>query len=237
MIKNVIFDIGRVLIGFDWKDYIDELFDDEKTKQRVSYAAWQSGWWTELDRNEIPEHEVFEKLKEAAGEYGDAFEKVIKNMGKLLAKKDYAVPWVRELKSKGYNVYYLSNYFEYAVKANPDALEFAKYMDGGIFSYQEKIIKPDHAIYERLMERYGLKAEECLFTDDSQNNVNAARELGMRAIRFDGYDRMYPVIMGYLDGPLNGEQIEDLPGDGLPIDGIDFSKWTKKITLTGEKNA
>ncbi|MBR1861475.1 MAG: HAD family phosphatase [Lachnospiraceae bacterium] len=227
MIKNVIFDIGRVLIGFDWKDYMDELFEDEAVKQKVSEAAWQSGWWTELDRNVISEKEVFAKLREAAGEYGDQFDIAIKNMGKLLAKKDYAARWVKELKSKGYNVYYLSNYFEYAVKANPDALEFIDYMDGGVFSYQEKIIKPSPAIYECLMDRYGLKPEECLFTDDSQNNVNAARELGMRAIRFDGYEKMYPVIMGYLDSPKNGEPIADLDGDGLPIDGIDFSKWTK----------
>ena len=227
MIKNVIFDIGKVLIRFEWMEFMDKLFEDEETKKAVSDAVWQSGYWTELDRGAMPEEEVFKKLRESAGDYADAFDKAMDNLNMLVQKTDYASAWVKELKAKGYNVYFLSNYSDFIVRSNPDALEFKKYMDGGVFSFEEKLIKPDRKIFERICEKYGLKPEECLFTDDSQRNVDAARDFGMRAIRFDGYDKMYPVIMKYLEGPENGEEIADLPGDGLPFDGMDFSKWVK----------
>ncbi|MCR4619036.1 MAG: HAD family phosphatase [Lachnospiraceae bacterium] len=227
MIKNVIFDIGKVLIKFEWNEYMESLFEDEATRKAVSDAVWQSGWWTELDRNVIPEEEVFSHLRESAGQYAKSFDIAMENFHELIGKRDYATAWVKELKSLGYNVYFLSNYSDFIVRSNPDALEFKDYMDGGVFSYEEKIIKPNREIYECICNKYGLKPEECLFTDDSQKNVDAARDFGMRAIRFDGYDIMYPVIMEYLKGPDNGKEIGDLPGDGLPFDGMDFSKWGK----------
>ena len=59
--------------------------------------------------------------------------------------------------------------------------------DGGVFSCYVQLIKPDPEIYRTLLEKYGLQAEECLFIDDREDNVVAARELGMQAIRFENY--------------------------------------------------
>ncbi len=227
MIKNVIFDIGKVLIRFEWIEFMQNIFDDEETRLGVSNAVWQSGYWTELDRNVMPEEEVFARLRESAGKYADAFDTAMSRLGELVQKTDYAVPWVKELKEKGYNVYFLSNYSDFIVRSNPDALEFKKFMDGGVFSYEVKLIKPNREIFECLCKKYSLDPSECLFTDDSQKNVDAAREFGMKAIRFDGYEKTYPAIMDYLAGPDNGRDIADLPGSGLPFDGMDFSKWVK----------
>lgn len=63
-------------------------------------------------------------------------------------------------------------------------LDFLPLMDGGVFSYQEGLIKPDPAIYRLLLERYGLQAGECVFLDDTSRNVEEALEQGMAAIVF-----------------------------------------------------
>jgi len=63
-----------------------------------------------------------------------------------------------------------------------DALEFMDHMDGGVLSYELKIIKPNPAIYQALLDQYGLKPEECVFIDDTLKNIIAANELGFYGI-------------------------------------------------------
>ena len=75
------------------------------------------------------------------------------------------------------------------MQANPGVLDFLPYMDGGVFSCHVKLIKPDLAIYLCLLKKYGLRAEECLFIDDREENVAVARELGMQVVRFEGYEQ------------------------------------------------
>ena len=94
-----------------------------------------------------------------------------------------------KLKGKGFNVYYLSNYSEHLMRVNPSVLDFLPHMDGGVFSCYVKKIKPDSGIYQCLLEKYGLRAEECLFFDDREENVAAARELGIQAVQFETYEQ------------------------------------------------
>ena len=100
----------------------------------------------------------------------------------MVKPRAYAVPWVKELKSKGYRVYYLSNFSLQAKVHCPESLEFVPYTDGGILSYTEQIVKPDAAIYLLLLERFGLKAEESVFLDDTLHNIEAAERLGIHGI-------------------------------------------------------
>lgn len=193
MIKNVIFDIGMVLINFDWDSYIRGYFD-EKTAEIVSDATWHSADWCKLDLG-VPFDEVMECFIANAPEYEEQIRFIIEHIGECPERQKYAIPWVKELKAAGYNVYYLSNFFEYLVNAAPQVLDFRAYMDGGVFSYQEGIIKPDHAIYQLICDRYGLEKSECLFIDDSEKNVVGAREFGMNAFRFEGYEKNYREIM------------------------------------------
>ena len=69
-------------------------------------------------------------------------------------------------------------------RENPDALEFLEYVDGGILSYRDGVIKPDPAIYRLLLDRYSLNPEECVFLDDIQKNLDAAKAFGIHTILF-----------------------------------------------------
>ncbi len=101
--------------------------------------------------------------------------------------RGYAAPWVRGLGESGYSVYYLSNYSKKAYDECRDSLAFMEYVEGGLLSFQERITKPGPAIYMRFLERFGLSAAECVFIDDSAQNVAAATELGFRGIAFELY--------------------------------------------------
>lgn len=197
MIKNVIFDIGRVLIEFEWEQYLRGLFDAQ-TAKIVSDAMWGTEAWNELDRNVLSMDEVMALFIANAPDYAEQIREAVRKMGGCAGMKPYAIDWVKELKSKGYRVYYLSNYFEYLMRERPDVLEFTNYMDGGIFSWQEHIIKPDPEIYRRLMQRYQLKPEECVFIDDSPKNIAAANALGIHGVLFESYEKQYETIMNYL---------------------------------------
>jgi len=99
-------------------------------------------------------------------------------------------------------------------------------MDGGVFSHKVKLIKPNHAIFQKICETYDLNPGECLFTDDIQPNIDAARSFGMKAVRFDGYEQTYSYIMDYLKNGGEGD-ICDLPVSQAD-DGIDWTSWSKK---------
>ena len=187
MIKNVILDIGRVLIGFEWMDYIHRLFDEE-TAQKVTDALWKTKYWWELDRAVLSEEEILEMFYSDAPDAKAEIKEAYDRIGECMSRCDYAIPWIEDLKARGYKVYYLSNYSEHLMRARPDILDFLPHMDGGVFSCYVHLIKPDPEIYRALMEKYSLNAEECLFIDDRIDNVVAARDVGMQAIQFENYE-------------------------------------------------
>lgn len=81
-------------------------------------------------------------------------------------------------------MYVLSNYGEYTYKQTKHKLGFLPFMDGTIFSYKYKVIKPEKEIYELLLNKFDLQAAETVFIDDRLENVEAAQELGFKGIQF-----------------------------------------------------
>lgn len=197
MIKAVVFDIGAVLIRFEWRDFLHRLFGAE-TGDAVYDATWGTEAWRQLDRDVLPQREVLQLFTDNAPEYAAEITEAMRRVHECAEKQPYAVQWVEALKQMGLQVYFLSNYFPYLIWKNPQVLDFIPHMDGGLFSWQEKITKPDPEIFRRLLQRYGLRAEECVFVDDSPVNTAAAAALGMQAFQFVSYAEQYPDIMRFL---------------------------------------
>lgn len=200
MIRNIIFDIGLVLIRFDWDSYMEKLFPaDAGVRKAVTEAMWHNPDWNQLDRGVLPLPEVEQLFIENAPAYADAIREALRRLGEAPEKQPYAIPWIEQLKAMGYHVYYLSNYFEYLMQEAPQVLDFIPHTDGGIFSCHEKITKPDPEIYQRLMARYQLVPEECVFIDDTAVNIAAANALGIHGFQFAGYEKSYLEIMAFLE--------------------------------------
>ena len=197
-IQTVIFDIGNVLMTFNFMPYINRLLKDETVIGRVIDALWGTGYWNQLDLGEKPE-EVFSRMIQAQPHYEKEIRKTLDHVGECMDRKDYAIPWIKELKERGFQVLYLSNYSEFIMDARREVLDFLPYMDGGIFSCHEGLIKPDPEIFRLLCERYSLHPKECVFIDDNADNIKAAKTFGLNAIQFTGYEKTRALLEKILE--------------------------------------
>lgn len=184
MIQNIIFDIGNVLTDYRWREYLADQGFDEAMIERIALASTMSPVWNEYDRGVWTDEEIIQGFVDNDPRIEEELRRAFRDFRGLVVKRDYAIPWIRELKERGFHVYYLSNFSRKAHRECADALDFIPYTDGGILSYMDQVIKPDRAVYELLMSRFGLKARESVFLDDMPCNVEAARNAGMQGIVF-----------------------------------------------------
>ncbi len=189
MIKTVIFDIGNVLTDFSWREFYREKGLAGENFERVAKATVESSYWRELDRGVMTYDEVMEKFVSLDKEMEDEIRRVLADTHGIVTGRGYAIPWVFELKKRGLQVYVLSNFSEKILKECREALEFLDYTDGGILSYKDHLLKPEPEIYQLLLKRYGLNAKECVFIDDLQENIDAAKEQGIYGIVFRSYEQ------------------------------------------------
>lgn len=190
MIKNVVFDIGNVLVNFRWKEYLADKGFDAAMIKRIAKASVETEFWDEFDRGAWSEEKtITEFIKQDPGienELHIAYD----NINGMLTRREKTIPWLRSLKEAGYGVYYLSNYSQKAYEECSETLDFIPYMDGGILSFRELVVKPNPEIYNRLLTRYNLTASECVFIDDSPKNITAAKQLGWSGIVFESYEQV-----------------------------------------------
>ena len=184
MIKNIIFDIGNVLAGFTWQEFYAGFGYDEEMIEKLANATVKSPEWNEMDRGVWSYEEIIEAFIKNDPSIEKEIRHSLADLSNIVVKREYAIPWIKSLREAGYSCYYLSNFSEKAHEGCADALRFLEYMDGGILSYKDKVIKPDTAIYQLLLDRYGLNAEECVFMDDTEKNLPPARALGIQTILF-----------------------------------------------------
>ncbi|MDE7247799.1 MAG: HAD family phosphatase [Lachnospiraceae bacterium] len=184
MITTIIFDIGNVLADFDWKKYYQSFGYDEEMVERIAKATVKNPLWNEYDRGIMSREEILQGFIDDDPEIEKDIRQVLQDVGRMVKRNDYAIPWIQELQGKGYRCLYLSNFSEKAHIECAAALDFIPYLDGGILSYQDKVIKPMPEIYQLLIDRYQLVPEECVFMDDTLINVEAAEKFGIHTIHF-----------------------------------------------------
>ncbi|MBQ3448002.1 MAG: HAD family phosphatase [Synergistaceae bacterium] len=190
MISTIIFDIGGVLIDFDWDGFIHRMFPGrEELISELNDAVWGSRRWDRLDAGDEPE-KVFASIIAHDPKHEAELRKVFENVGDTLKKRPATPAWLRDLKARGYRLLYLSNYSRYVMGKNPDVLDFLPLLDGGIFSCDVRMIKPDREIYEALAEKYSLNPGECVFIDDLARNVQAGIDFGFRGIQFITFEQV-----------------------------------------------
>ena len=195
-IKNVIFDVGDVLIDFRYRDYMKDLGFSDETVDFLSDNMVLTDFWDDMD---LGVRDVDDAEKYFSDKYPDLKDEIHEfwaHTERIVAEYDYAGPMIRSLKDKGYKVFLLSNYPEKMADIHWKKFTFLDILDGYIISAKVKITKPDPAIYRMLMDRYRLKPEESIFIDDRQINIDTAKELGMETVLFTGYDELAEKLGG-----------------------------------------
>ena len=188
MIKNIVFDVGDVLVDFCYKKFMRNLGFDEETVEFLSDNMVVTEFWHELDLGIRTEADARKKFTEEFPQYKDEILKFWDNVQDIVEEYDYSVPLIKKLKDKGFGVYILSNYPIETAERHWPTFRFLPLTDGHIISGYEKITKPDEAIYRLLESRFGIVLTECLFVDDRQINIDGAEALGMEGILFIGYE-------------------------------------------------
>ena len=184
MYKSIVFDLGGVMVDFDPKTYLVDRLCNAEMEEKVYALTFGSEEWKLLDAGNITRFEANQRMLANARKQDCAFEVqgVLDDWLHILRPRRRMQELVRRLKEHGYCVYYLSNIpadtLEYLMNRDLRGL-----FDGGVASCEVHINKPDRGIYQALLDKYHLKASECVFIDDRRDNVQTAFEMGFVGIQ------------------------------------------------------
>lgn len=200
MIKNVIFDVGNVLVEFRWRKLMEELGAPTNVQSLFEKNVFGSHWWGELDLGCLEESDVVAHLRRESEPYQKEFDAIWENRSRLVEPYNYTVPWIKHLKQQGLCVYLLSNYPRemFTLHTECGCFPFLDDVDGKVVSGFVRMVKPNADIYLHLIEKYHLNASECVFLDDRKENIQTAVNIGMKGIVFEKYDLAAAMLEEYI---------------------------------------
>ena len=190
MLKNIVFDLGNVLVKFDSNELIYSFFNKRQEEVKSFYF---DSLWNEYDQGLYSVEEMIEKGVKQFPELELSIKKLMYHWTEFVIPLKDNVAYIKDLKRFGYKVYILSNIPEDDTKYLRSLGVFDN-IDGGVFSYEYKKIKPDPEIFHILLEKYNLKASECLFLDDRKDNVVVASNLGFKTIEVKDSSKVIDLI-------------------------------------------
>ena len=175
MYKSIVFDLGGVMVDFAPRAYLVDRICNEEIEEQVYDLTFGSEEWKQLDAGLVSRFDGNQAMLRNAKAAGREFEVqgVLDDWLHILRPRRRMQELVRRLKNHGYSVYYLSNIPEDVLALLKERGVLDRF-DGGVASCEVHINKPDPRIYQALLDKYGLKASECVFIDDRLENVQAA---------------------------------------------------------------
>lgn len=184
MIKNIIFDCGRVLIKFNPIDIVNRILPEIEEKSLLSKEIFETEIWQLLDKGVISKEEAYKTICSRLPDnlHGDC-KRILDNWYNNLDEIPDTLKLMKDLKVNNYNIYILSN-FNCDYHKEIENLGITKFLSGQIVSSEEKCLKPDKEIYLKLFDRYNLNPTECYFIDDKEENIEAGKNLGMNGFVF-----------------------------------------------------
>lgn len=184
MLKNIIFDFGNVIMNYNPDEILNHYelkLDDHNLLRKTIF---DSNEWGKIDAGIITEKEATEIfIRRVPDRLKDKVKQIMSTWPENVDFYEQVFNYIAQLRQNGYKIYGLSNTGMQFANFVKDS-EMGNYFDGYVFSAQEKLMKPDKRIYERLLNRYVLTPEESLFIDDLKANTEAAKKLGMQAFTF-----------------------------------------------------
>lgn len=191
MIKNIIFDMGNVLLDYNPYVILDQVCDTQEEKQIIKKELFAGPEWAMGDRGDITNAERFDLVKKRVPEkLHDKLRKCVENWDVCMLPVKGAGEFMAYVKEKGYGLYVLSNaaieFFQYF----PRQIDM-DFFDGIVVSAEVHMLKPEIEIYRYLLESHHLKPQECLFIDDREDNVKGAEKAGLKGFVFkEDFDKV-----------------------------------------------
>ena len=190
MTENYIFDFGNVLGEFYSEKLTAPYVKNEDAKKRIADVVFDRIYWDRLDEGTITDDEVKAGIRSRLPEEEyDVACKVYDNWVNTLTPVANMQNLVCDIKKSGKKLYLLSNIsigFANSYSKVKWIKELFDNFDGVVLSGPIGIVKPNKDIFEYLLEKFNLKADECIFIDDNQNNIDGAELVGIKGYLFDG---------------------------------------------------
>ena len=199
MYKNYIFDFGQVIVKFDPIYMTSKYIKNKEDIKMVSGVVFDRLYWDRLDEGTISDEEVKAEICRRLPDclHDDAI-KVYENWYMNIPLIDGMEEVIFNLKNKGKKLFVLSNIsngFAENHHKNSDVKRVFDLFDGKIFSAKIGLVKPSRDIFQYLLDKYDISAEETVFIDDSIKNIKGAKEAGINAFLFDGDARKLEIII------------------------------------------
>lgn len=184
MIKNIIFDLGNVIVKNPTIDTVRQFFKNEDDVQTFNEYIFKSEFWKMMDLGKISNIEVANNIRE----------KELVNVKDYIEVENFLLNWFSKcsvnkeimrfgkiLKNKGYNIYILSNMAKATFEFFSSKYDFFDIVNGVVISANEGVKKPDKKIFEISLNRYSLEPQECLLIDDDDTNktLKVANSIGI----------------------------------------------------------
>ena len=205
-IRNVIFDLGDVLIEYRWRDMLRDYGLSAQEAERVGTEMFDDplNTWHDYDLG-AQTQDIIAAFRREYPEDGDVIEYFIRHGEYMVVPRPHVWAKVHELKERGFRIYLLSNYPEQLFDKHTEYADFMSDLDGKVISCELGYGKPEPRIYEYLLQRYQLNARESIFFDDRKENVTAAEGCGIRARQVLSKEGM----MSDLERILRGEPLPE----------------------------
>ena len=196
-IKNIVFDLGRVLIKFEPKEYIEQNVPEEKREDFYN-GIFGSTEWLMLDRGTLSYEDAKKIFKERVPRADKQIDRLFDaDLFEILQPIEENVQLLPELKKK-YNLYILSNFHQPAFEYIFKKYDFFRLFDGHTVSCYYYLLKPEKEIYDTLIDKFNLIPEETVFIDDTKVNIDACEKEGIRGIHLPDYTELKQKLEEFL---------------------------------------
>ncbi len=199
MIRNIVFDLGNVLISFRPSEYLENKDYPEKTRNIILTDIFGSNEWLSLDNGDISTKDAINAISKKSTLKRAEITRIFNTRTEIFHPIWNNIKVLPELKERGFKLYYISNFPADIYDEVKNAYSFFKFFEGGIISAEVKILKPNVRIFRVFLEKFNLVPEECLYIDDIEKNVKSAVITGMKGYTTFGSSDIYDKLNILLD--------------------------------------
>ncbi len=200
----VIFDLGGVLTAFDPMQFARRIEENVGDALRLKRAVFGTRTWLDLDQGLLTEEEAQARIIADNPEDAAAIRGLFHRYKDFLLPIPEGVAILERVKRTELRTFALSNFGAEAWKVVSKRDAYFALFDGIVVSSEEKLLKPDPAIFHLLLDRYSLEPKRCIYTDDAPMNVEVARGLGIVGIHFENHPQLLAALAerGIFDGEV-----------------------------------
>jgi len=180
-IKNVIFDVGGVLLDWNPLELLTTMFD-EKRAGVLKANMMDTEYWAELDRGTLSINQAIKIFSNKIPQLKKEIEFALSGFVDYLPVIKENVEILYQLSQDGYRLFVLSNFHLESFQRAYHKFEFFKVFEGLVISSRVQMIKPEKDIYQYTLKQFDLIPQETVFFDDSKDNIKTALDLNIIGI-------------------------------------------------------